>query len=420
MADATMKEQEGACLAFFLGAADLAVAQSVMGRLARTNAVFAQGGLGEALSWCGKHEAPAALFVDMSRESFPVAALADLASRTGPGCRIVAVGAKQDVTLYRSFLQAGAFDYLVSPLTEPMIADTVSRSDQDQWLGMPEATSVRVGRTIAVTGACGGVGTSTIVTALGRVFADRQRIQTVLVDFDRRKADLALLLGIEADNGLAGILSAAEIDYRLIQRTLLGEGDQKNAARLSLLGQQPGEETPVDPNLLLTLGGVLCELFSLSVWDIPSHRPQGSEAILANADAVVLVVDYTVSSARAAKVALLEAAHAAPEQRRFLVANRCRGWKKPVLTREQMENFLAAKIDCELPFAGSQLDATLLTGALDIAKVPEFAAGIDRLSALLTGKAPDKVRSKSEVIRAIQWLAEKLQARKSVAAGRAL
>ena len=87
----------------------------------------------------------------------------------------------------------------------------------------------------------------------------------------------ALLLGLKADNGLAGILSAAEIDYRLIARTVLADGEKK---RLSLLAQRPGPETPVDPQLLLQLGGALCELFSVSIWDIPSHRPAGSAEIL--------------------------------------------------------------------------------------------------------------------------------------------
>lgn len=419
MADATNKEPQSPQLGFFLQSTDLAVAKTITERLGRTAAVFAVGGLSQAMSWCGEHEPPAVLFVDIRGEAFPVASLADLAARTGPGCRLVAIGGEQNVTLYRSLLQAGAFDYLVSPLTEPVIADTLTRADNDQWLGMPEAASVRVGRTVAVTGASGGLGTSTIVTALGRYFADIERIQTVLVDFDRRKADLALLLGIEADNGLAGILSAAEIDYRLIQRTLLGEGDQKSANRLSLLGQQPGLETPVDANLLLTLGGVLCELFSLSVWDIPSHRPQGSEAILTNADAVVLVVDYTVSSARAAKVMLLENGAGAADQRRFIVANQCRGYKKNVLSREQLESFLGAKVDCELPFAGSSLDASLLTGPLDVAQAPQFAGGIAQLASLLTGKPAVKPRSNSEVIRAIQWLTEKLQGGRARPAGRA-
>lgn len=419
MADATNKEEQSPQLGFFLQSADLSVAKAIVERLGRTAAVYAVGGLSQAIAWCGEHEPPAVLFVDIAQEAFPVATLADLASRTGPGCRLVAVGAQQNVTLYRSLLQAGAFDYLVSPLSEPVIAETLTRADNDQWLGMPEAASVRVGRTVAVTGACGGLGASTIVAALGRYFADIERVQTVLVDFDRRKADLALLLGIEADDGLAGILSAAEIDYRLIQRTLLGEGDQKNTNRLSLLGQQPGVENPVDPNLLLTLGGVLCELFSLSVWDIPSHRPQGSEAILANSDAVVLVVDYTVSSARAAKVMLLESAKNAPDQRRFVVANRCRGFKKDVLSREQLESFLGVKVDCELPFAGASLDASLLSGALDLTGAPAFASGIANLASLLTGKAAPKPRSKSEVIRAIQWIAAKLQSNRANTAGRA-
>lgn len=120
---------------------------------------------------------------------------------------------------------------------------------------------------------------------------------------------------------MAGILSAAEIDYRLIARTVLADGEKK---RLSLLAQRPGPETPVDPQLLLQLGGALCELFSVSIWDIPSHRPAGSAEILKNADVCVILIDYTVSNARAAKILLAELGAPQPGQRRFLVANHCR------------------------------------------------------------------------------------------------
>lgn len=306
----------------------------------------------------------------------------------GPGCRIVAVGAEENVELYRSLLSAGAFDYLVSPVADALVVELLNRADSDRWLGMPDASSVRVGQTIAVTGVAGGAGTSTVAALLGRWIAEVAKYPTLLVDFDRRKGDLALLLGLKADNGLAGILSAAEIDYRLIARTVLADGEKK---RLSLLAQRPGPETPVDPQLLLQLGGALCELFSVSIWDIPSHRPAGSAEILKNADVCVILIDYTVSNARAAKILLAELGAPQPGQRRFLVANHCRAGagkrSKPVLTREEFENFLGVKVDFELPNAGTVLDASLLQGALTSQAAPAFARSIEALACGLLGRA---------------------------------
>ena len=379
---------EGITTAVFCREGDLKQFTDVFARLGRSCTAAQKGGMDEAQAWLTQHDAPGLLIVDISASPFPVPALADLAAFAGPGCRIVAVGAEENVELYRSLLSAGAFDYLVSPVADALVVELLNRADSDRWLGMPDASSVRVGQTIAVTGAAGGAGTSTVAALLGRWIAEAAKYPTLLVDFDRRKGDLALLLGLKADNGLAGILSAAEIDYRLIARTVLADGEKK---RLSLLAQRPGPETPVDPQLLLQLGGALCELFSVSIWDIPSHRPAGSAEILKNADVCVILIDYTVSNARAAKILLAELGAPQPGQRRFLVANACRAGagkrSKPVLTREEFENFLGVKVDFELPNAGTVLDASLLQGALTSQAAPAFARSIEALACGLLGRA---------------------------------
>lgn len=207
---------EGITTAVFCREGDLKQFTDVFARLGRSCTAAQKGGIDEAQAWLTQHDAPGLLIVDISASPFPVPALADLAALAGPGCRIVAVGAEENVELYRSLLSAGAFDYLVSPVADALVVELLNRADSDRWLGMPDASSVRVGQTIAVTGAAGGAGTSTVAALLGRWIAEAAKYPTLLVDFDRRKGDLALLLGLKADNGLAGILSAAEIDYRLI------------------------------------------------------------------------------------------------------------------------------------------------------------------------------------------------------------
>lgn len=200
---------EGITTAVFCREGDLKQFTDVFARLGRSCTAAQKGGIDEAQAWLTQHDAPGLLIVDISASPFPVPALADLAALAGPGCRIVAVGAEENVELYRSLLSAGAFDYLVSPVADALVVELLNRADSDRWLGMPDASSVRVGQTIAVTGAAGGAGTSTVAALLGRWIAEAAKYPTLLVDFDRRKGDLALLLGLKADNGLAGILSAA-------------------------------------------------------------------------------------------------------------------------------------------------------------------------------------------------------------------
>lgn len=386
---------EGAAFAaVFCGDADAERFRSAFDRLGKRAAVIQTGTIRDAFAWCAEHPVPALVAVDITSLQFPLAELADLAQTAGPGVRIVAIGESESVEFYRSMLQAGIFDYLVSPVTESQIADLVTRAEEGRWLGLPDAGSVRIGQTVAVCGAAGGAGTSTLTSLLGRWFADHAKAQTLLVDYDRRKGDLALMLGAKADNGLAGILTANQLDYRLIERTVLPVEGEGGRNRLKLLAQKPGAETPVDPQLLLQLGAALCELFSVSVWDIPSHRPDGCTELLQNADVSVLVFDYTVSNARALKILLTELGSPQAGQRRFLVANDCRGSvngkaAKPAITRSQFETFIGEKVDFEIPNAGRALDSSLLDGPLSGTESPDFMAAVEVMGAGILGRRLD-------------------------------
>jgi len=373
-------------VAIFCRSEDVPSFKDAFNRLGRLAATISAGGPKEAAEWCTGNCPPAILAVDISREAHPAMRLGELGSIVGPGCRLIALGNTQDVSLYRKLLQAGVFDYITTPLQLGQLSDVLNRADKDLWLGQPQPGSVRAGRTLAVVGATGGVGTSTIVTALGRQFAEVHKTPTVLVDYDRRKSNLALLLGLEANSGLAGILAAPEIDLRLIQRALLTqEGEANSPNRLQLLAQRPGEENPVDSDLLLQLGIALCELYSISIWDIPSHRPTGSDDLLAHSDIRIIVTDYTLQNARATRMLLEQFGDESQGQRLYLVANSTRNLDKPILPRAQFEEFLNWRIDFELPHAGSVLDESLLQGSLNPAKARAFSDVIGRLACSMLG-----------------------------------
>ncbi|MBB5142124.1 AAA family ATPase [Desulfovibrio intestinalis] len=389
MSDSASLSSEGMnsnSVAVFCQPADVDSFTDTFNRLGRALSIIKAGGPHEATEWCGESTPPAAIFVNIDGTAHPVPALNDLAAVAGPGCRLVAMGSRQDVNLYRKLLQAGIFDYLLTPSSMGQVSEILSRADEDAWLGQPQAESVRLGQTVALIGAVGGVGASTVVTALGQHLAHACKIPTVLVDYDRRGSNLALSLGLEANSGLEGILSAPEVDLRLIQRTLLSqEVEVGKGQRLHLLAQRPGPESHVDPELVLQLGGALCQLFSMSVWDIPSHRPSGSDEILENADIRVVLVDYTLQNARAAHILLSDFGDESRGQRLFLVANAARHGDAPAISRSQFEDFLKRKVDVEIPYMGNALDKTLLQGSLNLASLAVFKSAVEKLACGILG-----------------------------------
>lgn len=374
--------------AVFATPADLAVIGDQLTRLQRPATALVAGGPDEAAAWCATHELPSVLLVDIGGHAHPIAALLELAALTGPACRIVALGDKQDVDLYRQLLQAGIFDYLIKPPRLDLLTDTLARADDDAPLG--HGGNARAGRSAAIVGAGGGLGVSTLTASLGLWLAHTRQTPTALVDFDRRKGDLPLLLGLEADAGLASLLAAPDIDPRLLQRTLLAVSQTQEQAspRLQLLAQRPGPETAFDPERALEIGAALCQWYSLSLWDLPSHRPVGADEVLAHADVRVVLTELTVQGARNTHRLLAELAElgqGGASQRLLLVASHARHAQRPALELTQFEDFVGRAVDQHLPYAGPALSASLLQGPLAVQAAPAYAQAVAQLGERVLG-----------------------------------
>lgn len=361
-------------LAIFAAATDIPTIEDQLLRLQRKADLLMPGGLTEAANWCASNASAQILVVDIAGHPHPLAALLELATQSGPTCRIVALGTLDDVAFYRQLLSAGIFDYLLKPLRLDILADTLARAEEDRPLGQDGV--VRAGRTVAVVGTSGGVGTSTLVTALGQWLTQVQHTPTVLVDFDRRQSDLPLLLGLEADAGLAHLLDAPAIDPRLLQRTLLNGSVGTTASRLQLLAQRPGPETPVHPERVLELGAALCQLFSLSLWDLPSHRPTGSDEVLTHADVRIVLTELNVQGARNTQRLLPDIGDERDGQQLLLVTSAAHHTGQTVLSAEQFESFVGRRIHAHVPHAGDTLAASLLQGALARNNATAYAQAI--------------------------------------------
>lgn len=374
--------------AVFALPADLAVIGDQLARLQRPACALQAGGPEAAAAWCATHDLPSVLLVDIGGHAHPIAALLELAALTGPACRIVALGDQQDVDLYRQLLQAGIFDYLIKPPRLDLLTDTLARADEDAPLG--QGGNARAGRSAAIVGAGGGLGVSTLTASLGLWLAHTRQTPTALVDFDRRKGDLPLLLGLEADAGLASLLAAPEVDPRLLQRTLLAVGQAQEHAtpRLQLLAQRPGPETAFDPERALEIGGALCQWYSLSLWDLPSHRPVGADEVLAHSDVRIVLTELSVQGARNTHRLLAELAelgHGGASQRLLLVASHARHAQRAALELAQFEDFVGRGVDQQLPYAGPALAASLLQGPLSMRAAPVYAQAVAQLGARVLG-----------------------------------
>ncbi|MDQ7988651.1 MAG: hypothetical protein REI09_03365 [Candidatus Dactylopiibacterium sp.] len=384
---AVLTEAAGDSLVAFVAAPERAALADMQARLQREGWALREGGAAEALAWATGHPLPALLIVDLAAHAHPLQTLAELAATYGPTTQIVVLGDAQDVDLYRQLLQAGALEYLLKPLRLGLLASTLERAEHGTPLG--QGAQARGGRTVAIAGATGGAGTSTVAAALGRLIAGQRQMPCVLVDFDRSKGDLPLLLAAEAEAGLAALLAAPEIDPRMLQRSLHSLPASLSAGvpqRLHLLAQAPAPHTPVSAARVLELGAALTQLFSLAIWDMPACQTEGVAEVLDHADVRVLLFDLNVQSARHVHRLVQRFGDERAGQRLLLVHNAIGAATPGQLTAARFEEFVGRRIDFSLPHAGGRLAESLLEGPLDVTRDTPFAQAVLALADTLLGR----------------------------------
>lgn len=354
---------------------------TLLERLGERNVHVQAGGCQAAINWCAGQSAPV-LLVDLDGESAPLQKLAELTAQCEPGCNIVALGSDSDVDLYRALLHSGVLDYLLKPVRLDLLASTLERSRSEH-----KDSFARTGRTIAVTGCAGGLGTSSVVAGIAQLLSNVRHVPVAVVDYDRNKSDQSLLLGAQGSAGLDSVLDSPAIDTRLLQRALLSVNP-----RLHLMSQaSTGTVKPVDTHHLLSLGANLCQMFNQVIWDLPAtHCPEAME-ILRHSETRIVLTDLSVQGARNTQRLLSLIGDESDGQQLLLVANPVHGTQTSI-SGAQFEDFIGRRLDLHLPHAGNTLSESLLTGPLSLERLPALRQALLNLADLACGRHPESVQ----------------------------
>ena len=136
--------------------AEVMQAAAIDRRMSRSHVTIQLGGIMAAAQVYQNQATPNLLLVEShgSRDVI-LSELAQLAQVCQPNTKVVVIGHLNDVILYRELMRQGVSEYLVAPLHQIQVIETISNLYQDP-------KSAPVGRVIAFVGAKGGVGSSTI------------------------------------------------------------------------------------------------------------------------------------------------------------------------------------------------------------------------------------------------------------------
>jgi pilus assembly protein CpaE len=317
---------------------------------------------------------PEVLIVDISGEDAPLAALHDLSEVVEPSTRVLVVGDRADMNFYRSLTRdLGVAEYLYKPLAKEMVA----RMFGPACAARPITSGVlQGGRIVAVTGACGGVGSTTIAANLSFYLGEELKRHTILFDPDIYTGSAAMMLGGRAGTGLRLALETpSRIDELFVERSA-----QPVSERLSVLAgdEKIAEVADVAEGAGRTLLAALRRRYNFVVADVPSAPLPLYRELLMLAHQRVLVMDPTLSSMRNALRLL--ALPTGPDQvrRAVLVLNRL--GQPGGLTRAQIEEALEMNVDIVIPYQPRLVGNSATLGTPAAASNGGFRNGILHLA----------------------------------------
>lgn len=319
----------------------------------RRGADIYEGGTAEAARALDQGAMPTVVIVDISGSAQPVDEIAELSAISGPGCAVIAIGAANDIGLYRHLVAAGAADYLVKPLDPQDLRRAILTAHSGE---SRQSEPERRGEVICVVGARGGVGSTSVAIGTAWLLSDGFGRNTALVDLDLQFGTAALSLDLEPGSGMRNALEHPDrIDSLFIASAMVSYSD-----KLSVLG---GEE-PLDeliefkPEAFKRLTDEVADIAEILVCDIPRHMIGAAGELLGSAKAILLVTDLSLPGLRDAMRLRTALERLAPQVPLKVVANRVGHAKGVELSRAEFEKSLDAKIDCLLgedPKAGKQM-----------------------------------------------------------------
>lgn len=278
-------------------------------RMAKAHVKAQLGGLAAALEAFRDAPTPNLIVIESrSQREELIAGLEELAEYCDSGTKVVIVGHVNDILLYRDLMSRGVSDYLVAPLSVMGFIAAVSELYASQEGGA-------LGRVVAVIGAKGGSGASTIAHNLAWTVAHDHDIATVLVDLDLPAGTAGLDFNQDPPQGVVeAIFSPDRIDPNFVDRLLCkaGDGDKLNllAAPATLERVYDFDDTALDQLL-----DILRATTPMTVLDIPKVWNGWTRRVLLAADDVIVVAAPDLASLRNAKNILDQMRAARPNDR---------------------------------------------------------------------------------------------------------
>jgi pilus assembly protein CpaE len=312
-------------------------------RLSKAHLKIQMGGAAAAAEAYRNSPTPNVIILESGSHSNEIlVGLDQLAEVCDVNTRVIVVGSVNDVTFYRELTRRGVSDYLISPVGTIDIVRAVCN-----LFSAPDAKPV--GRVLAVVGAKGGVGASTVAHNMAWSIARDFALDSVVTDLDLAFGTAGLDYNQDPPQGVAdAVFSPERIDANFVDRLL-----SKCTDHLSLLA------APATLDRVYDFGAEAFDVILDSlranvpciVLDVPHQWTGWTRRLLTSADDILVVAGPDLANLRNAKNMMDTIRASRPNDRRpYYCLNQVGVPKRPEIKSSEFAKALEDEPIAVIPF----------------------------------------------------------------------
>jgi pilus assembly protein CpaE len=310
--------------------------------------------------------------------------LDQLATVCDPGTRVVVIGTDNDVTPYRELVRRGVSDYVIGPVNALEVVRSIC--------GLFSASeAIAVGRIIAIVGAKGGVGASTVAHNVAWAIARDLALDSVVTDLDLAFGTAGLDYNQDPLQGIANaVFSGDRPDSALMERLL-----SKCTDHLSLLAAPATLERVYDfgEQAFDAIFDTLRMTTSCIVLDVPHQWSGWTKRALVGADDILIVAEPDLANLRNAKNMLNMLKGSRPNDRTPLYClNQVGMPKRPEITTREFAKAIESQPIAAIPFDSRMFGTAANNGQMiaEISANHRTAEMFSQIARRLTGHSEIK------------------------------
>ena len=354
-------------------------------RLAKAHLRMQMGGIAAALEAYRTSPTPNVVILESENRGEDIlAGLDELADVCDAGTRVVVIGRHNDVVLYRELIRRGVSDYLIAPISTIDIVRAICT-----LFNAPDAKPV--GKILAVVGAKGGVGASSVAHNIAWAVARDMALDAVIADLDLAFGTGGLDYNQDPTQGIADAgFSPDRVDTAFVDRLL-----SKCTDHLSLLA------APATLDRVYDLGAeafdpifdVLRLAVPYVVLDVPHQWNAWTRRVLIGADDILVVAAPDLANLRNAKSMIDLLRGSRPNDRRPLYALNMVGVpKRPEIKPADFAKAIEDEPLAVIPFEPQMFGTAANNGQMisEIAASHRVSETFRSLAQFLTGRGEAK------------------------------